>query len=46
MFLKPEQLAEARRRIARYQRFKQLYFDLTQACVDLARHEGLKEGYL
>jgi hypothetical protein len=46
MFLKPEQLAEALRRIARYQRFKQLNFDLTQACVDLARHEGLKKGDL
>jgi hypothetical protein len=44
MFIKAEDVAEARRRIARYKRFKELSFELVQAYVDLARQNGIKRG--
>jgi hypothetical protein len=43
MFLKAAELAETRKRIARYKEFKTLSFELVQACVDLARNNGLKK---
>jgi hypothetical protein len=39
-FVKKEDLAEARRRIRRYQRFKQLCTELTRAYVQLTRQRG------
>ena len=39
LFLRPEEVLEARRRIRNYQRFKQLVMALTQAYVDLARKQ-------
>src|SRR3990172_362012 len=39
LFLRPEEVPEARRRIRNYQRFKQLVMALTQAYVDLARKQ-------
>jgi len=44
MFIKEQDVAEARRRIMRYKQFKQLSFELVQASVDLARQHGLKRG--
>jgi len=41
MFVRRDQVAEARRRIARYQRFKALCFRLVAAYVQLARTQGL-----
>jgi len=39
LFVRAEEVAEARRRIRRYQRFKELVMALTQAYVDLARKQ-------
>jgi hypothetical protein len=44
MFLKKEDVVEARRRIRHYREFKKLSFKLVNACVDLARKNGLKKG--
>ena len=41
LFIRPEDVAEARRRIQRYERFKDLVMALTQAYVDLARKQKL-----
>ncbi len=41
LFVRPEEVPEARRRIRRYQRFKELVMALTQAYVDLARKQKL-----
>jgi hypothetical protein len=41
LFIRPDEVAEARRRIQRYQRFKELATALTQAYVDLARKQKL-----
>ena len=41
LFVRPEDVPEARRRIQRYKRFKQLVMALTQAYVDLARKQKL-----
>lgn len=43
-FVRKEDLAEARRRIARYKEFKELSMALIRAYVELAREEGLKVG--
>lgn len=45
MFIKPEDVAEARRRIKRYKRFKELSFELIQAYVDSARLNGLQRSH-
>jgi hypothetical protein len=42
MFIKMDELAEARRRIKRYKQFKELSFELVKAYVDLARVHGIK----
>jgi hypothetical protein len=39
LFIRPEEVPEARRRIRNYLRFKQLVMALTQAYVDLARKQ-------
>jgi len=44
LFVKAEDVPEVRRRMARYQQFKQLTRDLTQAYVDLARQQGFRGG--
>jgi len=45
MFIKMDELAEARRRIKRYKQFKELSFELVKAYVDLARVHGIqREG--
>jgi hypothetical protein len=44
MFIKQSEVAEARRRINRYQQFKQLSFDLIRANVELAREDGLSRS--
>jgi hypothetical protein len=44
MFIKQEDIAEARRRIKRYKQFKELSFELVQANVDLARANGLQRS--
>lgn len=41
LFLRRNEVPEARRRIRRYQRFKELAMTLTQAYVDLVRSLGL-----
>jgi hypothetical protein len=41
LFIRPDEIAEARRRIQCYQRFKELVMALTQAYVDLARKQKL-----
>ena len=41
LFVRPEDVPEARRRIRRYQRFKELVLALTQAYIDLARSQKL-----
>lgn len=43
MFIKKEDVAEARNRVKRYQDFKILCFELIQAYVDLARENGIKK---
>jgi len=42
MFIKKEDLPEARRRLKRYQQFKALVTDLVHASIALARTTGLK----
>ena len=44
MFLKKEDIIEARRRIKRYQEFKNMSFELVKACVALARKNGITKG--
>jgi len=44
MFIKKEDVAEARKRVKRYQEFKKLTMELVQAYVDLVRSEGLRRG--
>lgn len=44
MFIKKEDVAEARKRVKRYQEFKKLTIDLVQAYVDLSRSEGFGRG--
>lgn len=44
MFIKQNDVAEARRRIKRYKQFKELSFELVQAYVDLARVNGLQRS--
>jgi hypothetical protein len=39
--IRPDEVPEARIRIQRYRRFKELVMDLTQAYVDLARKQKL-----
>jgi len=41
LFVRPEEVAEARKRIRCYQRFKELVMALTRAYVDLARKQKL-----
>ncbi len=41
LFIRPDEVQEARRRIQRYQRLKGLVMALTQAYVDLARKQKL-----
>jgi hypothetical protein len=43
MFIKKQELAETRRRVQAYKTFKQLGFQLVQACVALARQEGISQ---
>lgn len=40
-FIKPAELPEARRRIRRFKRFKLLNAQLVEACIALARSQGL-----
>ena len=40
MFIKKENLAEAKRRVQRYQKYKELCADLTKAQVELVRING------
>ena len=42
MFIKKEELAEARGRIKRYKQFKECSFELVQAHVELARINGIQ----
>lgn len=42
MFIRKEDVAEAKRRIRRYAEFKKLTTELVEACVALARKNGLK----
>jgi hypothetical protein len=42
MFIKKEDLAEARHRIEQYKKFKDLSFELIQANVELARANGIQ----
>lgn len=42
MFIKKDDIAEARKRVRRYQEFKKLTMDLVQAYVDLIRSEGFR----
>lgn len=44
MFIRKEDVAEARKRVKRYQEFKKLTMELVQAYVDLVRSEGLRRG--
>jgi hypothetical protein len=44
MFIKKEDLAEARRRLKRYAQFKSLCKELVQADVDLCRKTGLERS--
>jgi hypothetical protein len=41
LFIRPEEASEVRKRIQRYQRFKELAMALTQAYVDLARKQKI-----
>jgi hypothetical protein len=45
MFIKQDEVAEARRRISRYKQFKELSFELVRAYVDLARENGLPRSH-
>jgi hypothetical protein len=42
MFIRKEDVAEAKRRIERYAELKKLTMELVEACVVLARKKGLK----
>jgi len=42
IFIKKEDVAEARKRVKRYQEFKKLTMQLVQASVDLIRSEGFR----
>lgn len=42
MFIKQEDVVEARKRVKRYQEFKKLTMELIQAYVDLIRSEGFR----
>lgn len=42
IFIKKEDVAEARKRVKRYQEFKKLTMELVQASVDLIRSEGFR----
>jgi hypothetical protein len=44
LFIKKEDIAEARKRVKRYQEFKKLVMELVQAYVDLIRSEGFRRG--
>jgi hypothetical protein len=44
MFIRKEDVAEARKRVKRYQEFKKLSTKLVQAYVDLVRSEGFRRG--
>lgn len=44
LFVRRNEVSEARRRIRRYQQFKELTMALTQAYIDLVRKEGLARG--
>jgi len=44
MFIKKEDIAEARKRVKRYQEFKKLTMELVQAYVDMIRTEGFRRG--
>jgi hypothetical protein len=44
MFLKQDDVAEARLRIKRYRQFKELSFELVQANVDFARENGFQRS--
>jgi hypothetical protein len=46
MFIKADDVAEARRRVKRYKEFKELSFELVQAHVDFAREHGLQRSLL
>jgi len=46
LFVRRNEVTEARRRIRRYQRFKELVMALTQAYVDLVRKQGLARRLL
>jgi Family of unknown function (DUF6788) len=44
MFIRKQDINEARRRIKRYQELKKLLFELVQAYVDLARIKGFERS--
>jgi len=44
MFIKKEDISEARKRVRNYQEFKKLTTDLVQAHVDLIRSNGFRRG--
>lgn len=44
MFIKKDDIAEARKRVKRYQEYKKLTTELVQAYVDLIRSEGFRRG--
>lgn len=44
MFIKKEDVTEARKRVKRYKEFKKLTMELVQAYVDLSRSEGFGRG--
>ncbi len=45
MFIKKEDLSEARKRVQNYQEFKKLTKELVQAYVDLIRSNGFRRVY-
>jgi len=44
IFIRKEDVAEAHKRVKRYQEFKKLTMELVQAYVDLIRSEGFRRG--
>lgn len=44
LFIKKEDIAEARKSVKRYQEFKKLTMELVQEYVDLIRSEGFRRG--
>ena len=44
MFIKKEDISEARKRVRNYQEFKKLTTELVQAHVDLIRSNGFRRG--